>query len=349
METYLIVLLLLGILSVTYVGSYTVTGQKASISLMAVILIFISGFRYYVGTDYYSHVKNFSSMLEQEIDWNSQPALTIIARISTKLGFGYYGWFFTMAAITIGLVMIAIWKYSDYKCYSVFLYIFLGCWVGSFNTIKQAAAAAILFFGYDALEDRKFLKWVIICCIAAMFHVSAFAMIPVYFLVDNKMFAKKIIMICIVGVALLFSYDRLYEMFSLLRYETVRTATERLTTSVNIFRILVAWAPVIFVAALHSIYDFEDKKFCTLYNLAIFNAVLSFSVMNSVYLSRATQYTRIFNILLIPYLAEPFVNENTRRIINIGIVILFFAYWWIEVDKSSTLRVYQWIFGQGLF
>ena len=52
-----------------------------------------------------------------------------------------------MSLITVGLVTYTIAKESNYYLISILMYIFLGSWHESFNSVRQSAAAQIFVFG----------------------------------------------------------------------------------------------------------------------------------------------------------------------------------------------------------
>jgi len=115
----------------------------------------------------------------------------------------------------------------------------------------------------------------------------------------------------------------------------------------NIFRVLVNCAPAAMATVLLNYYDLKDKKFCMLYNLSLFNAVLNVGTMNSAYLNRFALYTIFYNALFIPYLVKPF-KKNTRIFIWTVMLALYFVFWLYDLYKVPATKSFSWIFERGI-
>lgn len=315
--------------------------------ITTILLVFVSGFRYMVGTDYPTYKGLYDTYKTQKISIWDQPALYIIARISAIIYDDYATWFFIMAAITISVIMIGIYKNGFSFWFSILLYIFLGCWHESFNIVKQYAGAALLFLGYGNISRGKFLNWMWYCLLAMTFHISALLMIPVYFLVR----AKNInIMHCLMmGLIIVFLStitDNLFDLISELKQNVGVTDKESgiATGTVKWQRILVAGAPILFFLIFSSNYKSEtDKNFVVLFYLSLLNFLLYlFFGFQSIYLSRFCIYTNIFNVLFIPYLIKPF-RKGEKILIMFLIITLYFIFWVYDLMKVPELANFYWI------
>ena len=342
MAVYFTTLVLIVILSSLYGKKNTKTINNILVISCAIILIFVSGFRYCVGTDYLTYTGLYSQFITDELSFFSQPALGIVARISSFIFNDYATWFFLMAVITIAPVIYIIKRDSISFSISIILYVLLGCWHYSFNIVKQCAAASILLLGYKYIVKRKLLKWCLICLIASFFHISALLMIPLYFLISPKISTKRIMLLMLIGVVIFFFYDELFGLIEILRPGALDIDSEVGQRDVNILRIAVCCAPAILGVIFKSHFDQKDKKFAVLFNFSLFNAVLNVGTMFSVYLNRFTIYTNIFNILFIPYLLRPF-KKKERIIFLLVLMLLYFVFWYYDISKPDTVD-FQWIF-----
>jgi len=309
------------------------------------ILVFISGVRYKVGTDYGTYMYNYDWLYTKgDISITNQPALYVIARVTELLQHDSALWFFIMAVITIIPIAIVIKKHSIDAMLSLLFFVLIGSWHFSFNIVKQCAAMSIIFIGFSFLYNKDLKKWIIICLLAATFHLSALFMLPMYFVVDTS-FDKKKLLICFVSAIILsLSYDFLFTSFSDLKTTGVISMnSDDVKNSVNSLRITVNCAPVFFILLFKKMYDFNDKKFVLCYNLSIINVILNFVALNSIYLYRIVIYTNVFNVLLFPYIAKPF-NKSTRYIIMMVMILLYFIFWTYDLYKGEYTRNYDWIF-----
>lgn len=317
--------------------------------LVTAILLFVAGFRFRVGTDYTQYARNYvlsySKFTWQDFSPLAQPGAAVVAWFAKGIHHSYKTWFFLMSLCTVVPAMIGIYRNSQWKLMSVLMYLFLGCWHFPFNIVKQGVAAAILFLAYPLLRDRHFWKWCLCCLAAAMFHISALLMIPIYFLARPKITKWNILVILAISIVCMFAYDFLYNLMAILKQGSgmIHSNSRVLNTGVNILRILVHCSPVALFAVFHEKYDKEDKDVACLFNLAFLNAALNVASMNSVYLNRFSNYTIIYNVLFFPILLKPLKGKRLGWIKAV-VLILFFAFWTYDLYKGSTTSNYQWIF-----
>lgn len=311
--------------------------------LVWIMLILVTGLRYMVGKDYLHYSYNYIAYMRQPLDITDQLALTLTARLAHWIHDDYATWFFLMAVITYVPVALVLKKESIAVGLSTVFFVFLGCWHGAFNIVKQTAAMGFILWGYQYLRDRRFWPWCVACGVATLFHMTAVFVIPLYFLVGNTISGKKTLMTIVIGIAIAVSYDQLFALMRWMR-ETEGIGTGNYSThQLNILRVLVHCAPPVMVTLLMKHYDREDKAFCTLYNMAVLNAVLNVATMQSAYLHRYAAYTLPFGALFIPYLSKPFSKSN-RILFWTVMFLLYGAFWAYDLYKGSTTVEFHWIF-----
>ena len=331
---------------------------------IAIGLICVSGLRYKVGTDYDAYIINY--------DYYKTPGLQslgcrVIAILSSWIKDDYATWFFLMAFLTIGLCVYAINKKKDYWQLAILLFLFMGYWHASFNIVKQCAAMAILIACQDYLLEKNFVKWVVACIIASLFHVSAILMIPVFFLVTRSITIKQLFVTIVVGVVISFGYQQLFDLMSLLKTNEAMESIDSAVGArrVNYLRVLVNVIPALLMIPLRKEYrrinysdtlNYEDKRNNTTRfdaeltvwsNFSLLNAVICVAAMNSVYLTRFCNYTGIFNIFFIPFSLKIIQRRLDKYLVLILYCILFicyFAFWIYDLSKGSTTSYYHWIF-----
>lgn len=314
--------------------------------IIGLVLICVAGFRYQVGTDYKQYVRNYDDYLDSDWDFG-KIGLVLVAKISALIYNDSSTWFFLMSLITVGLVIYAIGKHSTTVELSIIMYILLCCWHTSFNIVKQCAAVSILFCGYAFLKNRNFIKWCFVCLLAALFHVTALLMIPLYFLATNKISKTTICIMLAVGVVCYFTYDKLFELVGFLKQGEGVMDFESMdsTSSVNVLRVLMSCVPIGLFVLNYKSYNKNDEYFATAFNLSFFNMVTNICSMQSIYMSRFCIYTNIFNVLFIPLLVQPLKKE--RKIFWCSLLfITYFIFWFYDLYKGSTTVNYQWIFNR---
>lgn len=308
------------------------------------VLLMVAGLRYRVGTDYAAYQYNYTVYLNGEVSLLSQPVLALVARLSSLIYNDYATWFFLMAALTMIPIFVTIRNKSLNIGFSLILFVLMGPWHTSFNIVKQSAAMAVLFAGYSFLTERRFWAWLILCLVAAMVHVSALFMIPIYFLARPEFSWKHVILCLALGFVVMLIYEPLFLVMDALKSETggtISSGSDVVTTEVNFLRVMVSLAPFAFF--LLKKYDFTDKEFCVLFNMSLVNAVLSVASSQSIYINRIVIYTNIFNIMFYPYLLRPF-GKNARLMVYALIFALYLVFWSYDLYKCSDTVQFYWIF-----
>ena len=307
--------------------------------LTAAVLIFVAGVRYRVGTDYMSYTIGYETRAEhlwQDIIEFSEPGLGFIAYISHYIYDDYATMIFIASIITVGAHVVTINKYSEDFFFSMMLYIFIGAWHGSFNGIRQYLAAAVLFLGHRYLLQRSFWKYLLVVLAAACFHLTAFVMLPVYFLVREKIDIKTISLVLLTG-------DVLFEIMGFIKGRD-QSEYEYMTTDVNIFRILVAFAPLLLMvfARKRFLTDTENAFYVI---MLVINAVFLFATSGSAYLARIGIYTDVYATLAFPKLLKVF-QKRDRNVLKFIILALYGLYWFYEVWSRDSLNHFRWIFSR---
>ena len=317
-------------------------------TIAAGILILVSGLRYKVGTDYWTYYNGYAKYIKElpEALLSFQnPGYGVIAWIGT--------WFyddgavviFLCALITVGLTLYVIYQYTDKLLMAVFLYITLGCWHGSFNGVRQYLAAAILFCGIDALKEEKYVRWLAVVLLAALFHRSVLVMAVLCVLVYRKIDHKNLIIFLTIAFIAVFTYQRLFSVANFImdkEYNLARLYTSR---SVNRLRVIAAILPAcIFYLAYKDKEDITSTEvFYT--NLSLIHAGICVLTMNSALLYRIGIYTTPFQAIAIPELLKG-ISDKYKKIITGGILTMRFVMWCYELSINRSLVPFQFIWNR---
>ena len=292
------------------------THYKIKLFIISAVLVFFAGVRYDVGADYKQYADNFQAYCTQTLVWNKEPGIRFVSQIADKITDNYGMMFFIMSLITVGLVTYTIAKESNYYLISILMYIFLGSWHESFNSVRQSAAAAILFWGHRYIKERKFIKWLLVCFIAFFFHTSAIIFIPLYFIPQREVTIKKVVVLIIIGVVAGLSYDRAFEFVSFIQgKEYIMDAYS--VGHISIFRIIVAWIPILFyfLQFYRNETIKEDKGGIHFYAMiSALSGAIILAARYSTYLGRIVIYTDLYNALFWASMLSKFPKgeKNTR-------------------------------------
>jgi hypothetical protein len=320
---------------------------KTFFVLAAVVLIFVAGFRYGVGTDYFAYwlgYKKYANEFLNSLLSLQEPGFKFICWVSVLIGGNGSTVIFLSSFITVFLFLKTIYNNTNMLLPATLLYIFLGCWHGAFNGVRQYLAAAIIFSGVHFIKERKFWKYALVVFIAFLFHGSAMVMIFPYFIAYNKISFPNLLFLITASIIVLFSFTEIIELTNIILNDDITDAGNYLTRSVNIFRVLVAIAPPVFFLFVYQNKSItKEQQFWI--NMLVINAVVMFATSNSAYLARINIYTISFVALAIPELING-MNPKDKTLTTNIILVLFFAFWLYEISISNSLNNFRFIWNK---
>lgn len=317
--------------------------------LISLILIFFAGVRFRVGADYLSYASYYGGYFMDELELFGEPGIRIIARLAHWIYDDYATMFIIMSIITVGLCLYRIAKSSPFWMVSVLMYIFLGCWHSSFNAVRQCAAAAILFAGHPYLKKKQFMPWLLVVCVASLFHISAIVFIALYWLPTKKLTLKKVIFFLCVGIVMAFVYDIIWDFVGFLKDTEDMGTTVYETNHINAFRIIVAWIPIVFyMLVVKKHVELGERSAMNFYaNMSLVGAAIVLAARYSAYLARMVVYTDLYNTLFWAYLIKDlFTHQKTMKDKRIWLFIIlgcYFLYYLYEANGVYLVN-YQTIF-----
>ncbi len=322
------------------------TQLTMAIFLFAVCtLIFVAGFRYNVGSDfknyYIGYVQSSKLFFERLITLN-EPGYYFLCWITVLIKGNGTTAIFLAAAVTVILYLKTIYENTNCLITATLLYLFLGCWHGSFNGIRQYLASAIIFSGIRYIKEKQFWKYALTVFIAFLFHTSAIIMIFAYFITHWEIRFRNIAFLIIGSVVILFSFNGVLELAGFLLKQNYGINSAYITRSVNGLRILVAVAPAIFFLIFYwNREKTNDQKMWL--NLLILNGIMMFATSNSAYLARMGIYTTPFLALGIPELLKE-ISFRNRNILRVVILLLYVIFWWYDISQAGALNNFKFVF-----
>jgi len=354
MIVYLMVIALIILFSnkiekqVIYINGYRKYSSigNAQVMLCALVLIFVSGFRWNVGTDFSSYISVYYRL--KETWWEAlvafdEPGTAVLSKVCSEIYDSPITFFLLSAFVTVSLYILTIKKYSNIFQMGVLLFVFIGSWHGSFNAMRQYMAAAIIFAGHRYIYEKKLKKYILIVAVASCFHITALVMLPIYFLVNKKISLKSISIVAGMVVVIRYSYDFLFAIMSFVK-ENDQTQYAYMLREVNATRISVAFAPLLIAFIAKNTKEMQDSETQFYVMLLIVNAGFMFGTSGSAYLARIGIYTECYGALALPRLINCFKN-NSKRLIYILILGLYFAFWLYELNARRLLD-FRWSFGR---
>lgn len=279
--------------------------QLISFVVVTFLLVLLSSVRFGIGTDYFQYMSDFFQRTSKDFLFE---ILTILSRI-------IYDDFFTLiffsSLLTHSIISYIYFKKSKLYFLSIFLYLSLWYFFGSWNLIRQYLAMAFVFLFIVFLLDKKFKQSIIYALIATLFHSSAFTVILitlVIYLGNNKVF----ILILSLFLSIFIFYDdliALIEYTSDIKHLHYLFIDEKFNFTPFIFS-LGSIIPLMFFIIKKN-FSFNDnlKMYLKLYSIGVVFLLLS---TQNLFFSRLAFYFLILQTLLVPNFIEQLRSSSIK-------------------------------------
>ncbi len=176
--------------------------------IVALILVFLSGLRSGIGdTPFYKHSYELLVQNPNQFKFDGDFALNLLSLFLMQISTNPQILIFTVALITNILNVIMFNKYRSYLELQVYMYITSGYYITTMNGLRQCLAAALLFACTQLIIKGKFIPYCICVVLISTFHESALMMLPIYFVVRQEAWSKKIVIFIGLAVVGVFGYN----------------------------------------------------------------------------------------------------------------------------------------------
>ena len=305
-----------------------------------------------VGTDTRNYVyffERFSAMSwgevgQDSLEYGYAHFNKVVSLISEEPQF-----FFVITAVVTGAMIYPTYKRLSFDpTLSIILFCIMSTFCMLFSGIRQMLAIGLGFIAYDFTRKRKLIPFLLIVCIASLFHTSAFMLIFMYPLYHAKI-TKKWLYIVVPVVAVVFLFNR--QIFSVLSVFIERyTRFTGGVSSTGAYTMLVLFAIFAVFAFLIPDESKLDQETIGLRNFLLFSLVLQMFTPLHTLAMRMNYYYIIFIPLLLPKIIAS-RSERWNQVAVLGrhvMVVFFLAYFLINAymtaGTNSCLHVFPYHF-----
>lgn len=322
--------------------------QSTNIALFIALatLTCVAGLRYWVGGDYsnyYYLYHSYKSIGVVDLSPLNEPMLPLIGKLTSYIFQKPFAMFFVASVITVGMVLISIYKETDDFAFVTLLYIFVGCWHSSFNGVRQCLAVSIVFLGRHYITERRFFKYLLVCFLAFLAHRSALFCVLFYFVYSEEFSKKRLLIITLITLFLSRSHEAIFSFIGWMNDEEFVLDLYS-STSVNILRTFVGCCPAI-VGVYYAYTRKLDKQQIFYVYMMVINAAIRIATADSAYLYRLGMFPAIFVPLGLSFLSKATTPKH-QNVFRYLVVIFYFLFWLYEVSKSPFLNNFRFIFGK---
>ncbi len=302
------------------------------------ILFLCAALRFDVGNDYQqytqtAHEAYVGGYVVTEVGFN-----WLVRFVYTLFGGEYYEAVFAIFSfVTIWLFLKALYRQSVNFTHSFFLFMTLGLYFQTYNTMRYYFALALALFAMRYVLEKDYLKFVFWILIAALFHKSVLLVIPVYWLATLEW--KRRYIACGVALSgLCFLGRNLVLKAALMLYPSYRNTVylEGGGSIGSALRILMVLAFYMWLAhsmgqeRLKAHHAYRELRFYMQLQLLALASCTFFSFLPVV--TRITYYFSVAQLLMIPLMLGMIEEEQPRRrmrmivfvvcIVNFGLFLL---------------------------
>lgn len=321
-----------------------------------VILFALSAMRINVGNDY----KNYAiTAHEAFVDGYvvTEPGFNLLVKVLYTLA----GWenyillFAVFAFVTIFLYMKVAYEQSDNFAMTFFLFMTLGMYFRTFNTVRYYFVLAVALYALRYVVDKRYIRFMLCILAAAFFHKSVLVVIPIYLAAVYVSKKWHYIALGICGFVFLAAKDLVMKI-ALILYPSYEN-----TSYINEIGVLSGWISnassivrcmmVFFLCIFFYKEAVEGNAKNSLYfNLNIFAIMLYVFGVYLPLLSRFTYYLMAPQILLVPGVLSRIGDTKKKKWVTAAIVgfgVLYFVLF-MRGAYEEGLRILpykSWIFG----
>ena len=194
-------------------------------------------------------------------------------------------------------------KYSPNPLQSILYFFGLLYFTFHFSALKQSVAMVFVLYSFDAIVDRKLLKFLFLMVLASIFHYPALVFLPAYWICRMRLGRNYLILLAIIMIAVYFFRDNIVKLMNDAYYgdesdHTIATNARFLMNKVIVMLIIIVAALVI--RPPHS----SDRVYCYLLALmGVATVIQTFAGYGNIF-ERLADYYFQFAFVFIPMVFE---------------------------------------------
>lgn len=315
-----------------------------------VILFLCSALRFGIGNDYRQYTQTaheafVGGYVVTEVSFN-----WLVKILYTLSGGEYYELVFAVFAFaTLVIFLKAFYEQSEDFAITFFLFMMLGLYFQTYNTVRYYLALAIALYSMRYVLNKDFIKFVFWILVASLFHKSVLLTIPVYW-IASYVWKKWMIVAGLVASAGCFLAKGVILKIALLFYPSYENTVflEGGTSPVSIIRGVLVLGLYVWYRKRY-LTETEDRELCFYAQLNLLSVVtcVFFSFLPVV--TRIAYYFSIAQLLMIPKIVHGIKEEKMRKRVT-GIIIIacviFFAVFLVGANRPGVglLPYRSWLF-----
>lgn len=330
-------------LVISFSEKYPLNVKKVYCALMCFLFVFFIGLRSFnIGTDSPSYAIDFmfspglSTSIIKEYFAAKEPLFYSLQSLVRSATASYTIWFSVIAILYMVPCAFFVYRNSDMPYISFIAFISMGYMNFAMAGLRQTIASAFLFFAFDFLKNKKYVRFIVFVLIAAGFHITSLVFLIALFVTKRRIRLWHIIstilvsIFCIVfgkywlGVAInfVFGESRGYSLDHFGGYSTL------------VLLILIAFAALLLNDKLTSKKNLKDNNDAFLYKFLLLSIPFQVLAIYQANCFRIAMYFSIFGVLSVIPNTLSVQTDRTIKTLGTSLIIILllvqafaFTYW----------------------
>jgi len=318
------------------------------------ILFVVAALRFDIGNDYRqytqtAHEAYVGGYVVTEAGFN-----VLVRFLYGITGGEYYELVFAVFAFaTLYFFLKAFWRQSADFSQTFFLFMMLGLYFQTFNTVRYYLALALALYSMKYVLERDFIQFVFWIVLAAFFHKSVLLVLPMYYLATFAWKRWQILAglavsaLCFAGKGwILKAALVLYPSYKNTVYLETPSLSDSLASSVRPLLALALYGWFVHTQAKDGGENRELRFYGQLNLMALVSGTFFYFLP---VVTRISYYFGISQLLMIPLILQKITEQKIRRRITAVVyavcILYFMVFLWKAHEDGVGLLPYQsWLF-----
>ncbi|AMC10856.1 hypothetical protein Lupro_06190 [Lutibacter profundi] len=245
------------------------------------------------------------------------------------------------ASVVLFFQLKGIYKLSENRAISIFVFITFGIYTYVFNGARQALAAGVFVYAIVFLVQGKFKKYVFWILIASFFHKSVIFGIPLYFLFRTK-FSTKLFFFLIMATVVVIAFFNVFMGYMTLFSEQYAKYQDIEATGGAYLTLAFTLLSLFFVLIRPKILTRFKKTYDVYLNMFLFGTMVYVIVYFSgayIEMTRLALYYILTAMFIWPIIFKSLQQKEIALVFVFFIVVhIFFFY--IFIGEMASLNPY---------
>lgn len=295
-------------------------------------MVMVAGLRYGTGTDTWTYSGWYAQVLPHQDLWSGKDLgfTALCVGISAVFGRDPVWMFLVASLLTVLPVVLVLRAYARPFVLGMALHLLGGVYFYGFNGVRQAMAGAMVFAASKYLFEGRWRVYLPIVAGAALFHATAIAFVPIYFVVNPRLNGTVRAAVALLLLVALANFESstwlLTSTFGATRFDSYADTMAIPEAGANVLRVLVRL--VIFGVAFRFRREIErvaPGRGQVLVSMTLVSLALHGLAWRHLIYARVAYYPGMYEMLVLPGLVSAFAGSQ-RRAIALVVFVCFLAY-----------------------